>query len=102
MSGKDLLREPLDAVVGNRAPVPVARPGLGLGFDPVPLSLLLLVFSNQRSWAHFLAIVWIVAVVTNCNFVALTAFYYAVWQTWRPRGVATYLLLGGVILPALG
>jgi sensor histidine kinase YesM len=71
-------------------------------FTALPLSLLLLVFSNDRSWGHFLAIVWVVSVVTNCNFVALTAFYYAAWQTWRPRGVVTYLLLGGVILPLLG
>ena len=32
MRREDLLREPLDAVVDNRAPVPRARPGLGL-FD---------------------------------------------------------------------
>jgi signal transduction histidine kinase len=71
-------------------------------FTALPLSLSLLVFSNDRSGAHFVAIVWVVSVVTNCNFLALTAFYYAAWQSWRPRGVVTYLALGGVILPLVG
>jgi len=71
-------------------------------FTALPLSLLLLVFSSDRTWAHFGTIVWVVSVVTNCNFVALTAFYYGAWQTWRRRGVTTYLVLGGVILPLLG
>jgi muconate cycloisomerase len=40
MRREDLLREPLDAVVGNRAPVPLSRPGLGLGLDTASLDTL--------------------------------------------------------------
>jgi signal transduction histidine kinase len=68
----------------------------------VPLVLLLLIFSERPTWAGLARATGVALVFTNCSFVVLNAFYHLVWerlarpQTWK------YVLLGLVILPALG
>jgi len=71
-------------------------------FTVIPLSLLLLLFSERPTWAGFARTVGIVLVFANSNFLVLNSFYHRVWQRLTRRAAWTYVLLGLVVLPALG
>jgi signal transduction histidine kinase len=71
-------------------------------FTAVPLVLLLWLLSERPTWSGFARAVGVALLFTNCSFVALNAFYHLVWERLARPTTWMYLVLGLVILPALG
>lgn len=70
-------------------------------FTVLPVSLLVLMQSNEPSWALLGRILILITVFTNTNFIVLNSFYHAVWLPLPRRRLWSYVALTAV-LPLLG
>ena len=65
----------------------------------VPVTLLLFAVAPVQSPERFLRIAGLVTLVTNLNFVLLASFYEMVWRRLPLRSLASYVVLGVLLLP---
>lgn len=71
-------------------------------FTVVPLVLVLWLFSDRPTGAGMARAVGVALLFTNCSFVALNAFYHLFWERLDRPTTFMYVVLGLLILPALG